>query len=83
MQSPPHKPSLDVDLNTLLPSIIEQLLLGKGRGRSYVTNTRSEIWRAKDDDAKLMIQNILKENFYGSNQSSGGGTGGKLVTNFQ
>ena len=56
--------SLDVDLNILLPSIVEQLLLGKGRGKSFVSNKRSEIWRAKNDDAKRMIQDILVENFY-------------------
>lgn len=60
----PHKPGLDVDLNVLLPSIVEQLLLGKGRGRSFVSNKRSEIWRAQDEDAKKMIQKILLENFY-------------------
>ena len=60
----PHKPSLDVDLNILLPSIVEQLLLGKGRGRSFVNNKRSEIWRANDNEAKRMIQEILMENFY-------------------
>ncbi|KAL3774658.1 hypothetical protein HJC23_002467 [Cyclotella cryptica] len=60
----PHKPSLDVDLNILLPSVIEQLILGKGRGRSFVSNTRSEIWRATDDRAKKMIQDVLLENFY-------------------
>ncbi|KAL3773263.1 hypothetical protein ACHAWO_010963 [Cyclotella atomus] len=60
----PHKPGLDVDLNILLPSIVEQLLLGKGRGRSFVSNRRSEIWRAQDEDAKKMIQEILLQNFY-------------------
>lgn len=62
----PHKPGLDVDLNVLLPSIVEQLLLGKGRGRSFVSNKRSEIWHAQDENAKKMIQDILTENFYSS-----------------
>ena len=62
----PHKPGLDVDLNILLPSLVEQLLLGKGRGRSFVSNKRSEIWRAPDEDAKKMIQEVLVENFYHS-----------------
>lgn len=59
-----HKPSLDIDLNTVLPTLIEQLILGKGRGRNFVTNKRSEIWRAKPEKAKQMISEVLKENFY-------------------
>lgn len=61
---PPQKPCLDVDLNVLLPSVIEQLILGKGRSKSFVSNTRSDIWRAKEEDGKEMIQKILIENFY-------------------
>ncbi len=59
-----HKPSLDIDLNTVLPTLIDQLILGKGRGRAFVTNMRSEIWRANPDDAKVLIMEVLKENFY-------------------
>ena len=29
-----------------------------------MSNKRSEIWRAKDDRAKKMIQDVLLENFY-------------------
>ncbi|KAL7537868.1 hypothetical protein ACHAXR_008129 [Thalassiosira sp. AJA248-18] len=61
---PPMKPCLDVDLNILLPSVMEQLILGKGRGRSFVSNTRSDIWRAKEEDGKAMIRKILMENFF-------------------
>jgi hypothetical protein len=61
---PPQKPCLNVDLNILLPSVIEQLILGKGRGRSFVSNTRSVIWRAEEEMAKEMIGRILLENFY-------------------
>ncbi|KAL3767244.1 hypothetical protein ACHAW5_005255, partial [Stephanodiscus triporus] len=61
---PPQKPCLNVDLNILLPSVIEQLILGKGRGRSFVSNTRSVIWRAEEEMAKEMIERILLENFY-------------------
>lgn len=61
---PIHKPSLDVDLKTVLPTLIEQLILGKGRGREFVTNKRSEIWRAKPEKAKELIMEVLKENFY-------------------
>ena len=63
---PPQKPCLNVDLNVLLPSVIEQLILGKGRSKSFVSNTRSEIWRAKEEDAKAIIRRILIENFYPS-----------------
>jgi len=60
-----HKPSLVIDLNTVLPTLIDQLILGKGRGRGFVTNTRSEIWRTEDPDkAKELIMAVLKENFY-------------------
>jgi len=61
---PPQKPSLDVDLNILLPSVIEQLILGKGRGKSFVSNKRSEIWRAPEEEGKAMIRRILMDNFY-------------------
>ena len=59
-----QKPCLNVDLNVLLPSVIEQLLLGKGRGRSFVSNKRSEIWRASEENGKSMIREILMDNFY-------------------
>ena len=61
---PPQKPCLNVDLNILLPSVIEQLILGKGRGKSFVTNKRSEIWRASEEDGKEIVEKILIENFY-------------------
>ena len=32
-----HKPALDVDLATLLPLILQQLMLGKGRGKAFVS----------------------------------------------
>jgi hypothetical protein len=59
-----HKPSLVIDLNTVLPTLIDQLILGKGRGRSFVTNTRSEIWKLDPEKAKELIMAVLKENFY-------------------
>lgn len=59
-----HKPSLYVDLNAVLPTVVEQLLLGKGRGVSFVSNKRSEIWHAPPKAAKTMICNILMVNFY-------------------
>ena len=59
-----HKPSLVIDLNTVLPSLIDQLILGKGRGRGFVTNKRSEIWRADPEKAKVLIMAVLEENFY-------------------
>mmetsp|Transcript_16513 Transcript_16513/g.30052 ORF Transcript_16513/g.30052 Transcript_16513/m.30052 type:complete len:791 (-) Transcript_16513:97-2469(-) len=60
----PHKPSLDIDLNTVLPRVVQQLILGKARGPGFVTNTVSEIWRAKTEDAKIIIQNVVRENFF-------------------
>jgi hypothetical protein len=63
----PQRPCLDVDLNILLPSVIEQLILGKGRGRSFVSNTRSKIWHAKEEDGKELLRMTLIENFYSNN----------------
>jgi len=66
----PHKPCLDIDLNSLLPLIVQELILGKGRGKSFVTNKVSEIWRAKtEEDAKGIIANVIRENFYSHLQS--------------
>ncbi len=78
---PPQKPCLNVDLNILLPSVIEQLILGKGRGKSFVSNTRSHIWRAKDVDAKEIIKAILMENFYPGIANEE--TDSEMITNVQ
>eukprot|EP00934_Nitzschia_sp_Nitz4_P004590 Nitzschia sp. Nitz4//scaffold5_size260463//44417//46841//NITZ4_000949-RA/size260463-processed-gene-0.365-mRNA-1//-1//CDS//3329555241//4580//frame0 len=63
---PVHKPSLDVDLNTVLPTLVEQLILGKGRGRAFVSNMRSKIWHATPEEAHKLTIQILRENFYPS-----------------
>jgi len=61
----PHKPCLDIDLNSLLPLIVRQLILGKGRGPAFITNKIGEIWRAKcSEEGKEIIRIILQENFY-------------------
>ena len=31
-----QKPALDVDLATLLPLLVQQLMLGKGKGKAFV-----------------------------------------------
>mmetsp|Transcript_71441 Transcript_71441/g.201692 ORF Transcript_71441/g.201692 Transcript_71441/m.201692 type:complete len:767 (+) Transcript_71441:3-2303(+) len=59
-----HKPALDVDLAVLLPLVMQQLTLGKGRGKAFVTDQVSKIWRARDEDAKDMIKAIMRENFF-------------------
>jgi hypothetical protein len=58
-----HKPSLDVDLNAVLPTVVQQLLLGKRRGTSFVTNTKSTIWRLHPCEAKELIEQTVSENF--------------------
>lgn len=58
-----HRPSLDVDLNAVLPTVVQQLLLGKRRGTSFVTNTKSTIWRLPPEKAKKLIEEIVEENF--------------------
>lgn len=81
-KSLPQKPCLDVDLSILLPSVIEQLILGKGRGRGFVSNARSEIWRAEEDKAKAIIRCILIENFFPvvKNQSGNDELNNKVLT---
>ena len=60
-----HKPALDVDLNTVLPTVVFQLLLGKGRGNAFVVNTKSDIWKAtKKEDAMELIKVVIRENFF-------------------
>lgn len=60
-----HKPALDIDLSTLLPLIVQQLILGKGRGKSFVSDCVSKIWRARsDDDARELLVNVIRENFF-------------------
>merc|ERR1711957_388751 len=58
-----HKPSLDVDLNAVLPTVVQQLLLGKRRGTSFVTNTKSTIWKLPPCEAKELIKQTVSENF--------------------
>lgn len=60
----PRKPSLDIDLVTVLPGVISKLLLGKGRGPAFVTNTGSRIWHSKPDEAREIIKKVLRENFF-------------------
>ena len=58
-----HKPSLDIDLNAVLPTVVQQLLLGKGRGTGFVVNTKSMIWRLPPIEAKELIGKTVNENF--------------------
>jgi len=70
-----HKPALDIDLNSLLPFIVQQLLLGKGRGpKSFIEDHLRRVRKASaksDDDAKTLIKETLRENFF-PNGSLGG-----------
>ena len=60
-----HKPALKVDLATLLPLIVQQLILGKGRGRQCVTDTTSRILRSPDEQAaKAVIKEALLKGFF-------------------
>ena len=60
----PRKPSLEIDLVTVLPRAISQLILGKGRGPAFVTNKGSEIWHSTPEDAKEVIKQVVRENFF-------------------
>ena len=66
----PCKPGLEVDLNVLLPDLVCRLLLGKGRGPAFVTNTRSEIWRSKEEEGKGILKRVMRENFYSHTMNS-------------
>ena len=49
-----HKPALDVDLATMLPFVVQHLMFGKGRGKAFVSEQVSNVWRARtDDEAKV------------------------------
>ena len=37
------RPALDVDLSTLLPLLLQQLMFGKGRGKSFVDDKVSQV----------------------------------------
>ncbi|CAJ1946612.1 unnamed protein product [Cylindrotheca closterium] len=64
-----HKPALDVDLNTILPNIVYELLLGKARPPGFVSNKKSEIWRAPKEKAKELIKEVIRENFFHDSSS--------------
>eukprot|EP00929_Paragymnodinium_shiwhaense_P071032 TRINITY_DN36088_c0_g1_i3.p1 TRINITY_DN36088_c0_g1~~TRINITY_DN36088_c0_g1_i3.p1 ORF type:complete len:823 (+),score=178.39 TRINITY_DN36088_c0_g1_i3:65-2533(+) len=60
-----HLPALDIDLNVLLPTIVAQLILGKGRGKSHVSNKLSSVRRAQtEEEAKEIIKASIRENFF-------------------
>ena len=60
-----HKPALDVDLATLLPLVVQQLVLGKGRGKPFVNEKVSLIKRARTEgEAKGIIGEVVRENFF-------------------
>jgi len=59
-----HKPALEVDLSLLLPLVVQQLLLGKGRGIAFVNEQISSMRRAPSEDAaKALIYAVVCENF--------------------
>jgi len=60
-----HMPALDIDLSTLLPIVVAKLILGKGRGPSFVTQKISEVKRAQSGEAaKGIIKAVVHENFF-------------------
>lgn len=60
-----HKPALDIDLATLLPLVVQQLMLGRGRGKPFVDEVISKVRRARsDEEAKAIIKTVLRENFF-------------------
>jgi len=73
-----HKPALDIDLISLLPLIVQQLLLGKGRGgKSFIDDRLRRVRNAttkSDDDAKSLIKQTLRENFFPDGSLGGMGS---------
>ena len=64
-------------LVSLLPLLVQQLLFGKGRGTSFVTEHISQVRRAasrSDEEAKAIIREILSENFFHELSGAGAGT---------
>eukprot|EP00927_Polykrikos_kofoidii_P083914 TRINITY_DN8714_c0_g2_i1.p1 TRINITY_DN8714_c0_g2~~TRINITY_DN8714_c0_g2_i1.p1 ORF type:complete len:840 (-),score=105.53 TRINITY_DN8714_c0_g2_i1:11-2359(-) len=60
-----HKPALDVDLSTLLPDVVAQLILGKGRGKSFADDVIHRARSAKsEDDAKTILRDVIRGNFF-------------------
>mmetsp|Transcript_83958 Transcript_83958/g.175618 ORF Transcript_83958/g.175618 Transcript_83958/m.175618 type:complete len:807 (-) Transcript_83958:264-2684(-) len=60
-----HKPALDVDLSVLLPLVVQHLLLGKGKGKTFVSDQVSKIWRSDDVKAKELIKCTIRDHFFG------------------
>lgn len=60
-----HKPALDVDLCTLLPLVVQQLMFGKGRGKGFVDEQVSRVRRARcGEAARAIIREVLVQNFF-------------------
>eukprot|EP00930_Biecheleria_cincta_P047550 TRINITY_DN32985_c0_g1_i1.p1 TRINITY_DN32985_c0_g1~~TRINITY_DN32985_c0_g1_i1.p1 ORF type:complete len:779 (-),score=133.68 TRINITY_DN32985_c0_g1_i1:288-2624(-) len=62
-----HKPALDIDLSTLLPVVVQQLIFGKGRGKQFVNDSVGKVRRASsksDEAAKEIIKTVICENFF-------------------
>eukprot|EP00930_Biecheleria_cincta_P022861 TRINITY_DN16606_c0_g1_i2.p1 TRINITY_DN16606_c0_g1~~TRINITY_DN16606_c0_g1_i2.p1 ORF type:complete len:768 (+),score=110.62 TRINITY_DN16606_c0_g1_i2:60-2363(+) len=69
-------PALDIELSHMLPLVVNQLLLGKGRSLQFVTNTISRICRmGSDEDGKSIIKEVIKDNFFSLPQSTNTCTG--------
>lgn len=59
------RPALDIDLHTILPMVVQRLILGKGRGTFFVNDIVSQLWQSKaDEDAKVIIKDVIRANFY-------------------
>ena len=62
-----HRPALDIDLTSLLPLLVAQLLLGKGRGKDFAESQAQKVRNASrksDEAAKAVIRHTLRENFF-------------------
>ena len=60
-----HRPALDIDLSTMLPLVVQQLLLGKGHGKPFVDEQVSRVRRAPTEQAaKAVLRSVLIDNFF-------------------
>ena len=58
-------PALDIDLSLLLPTVVAQLICGKGRGKQFVSDIVSRVKRAREDEeGKSIVRSVIRENFF-------------------
>mmetsp|Transcript_9998 Transcript_9998/g.22293 ORF Transcript_9998/g.22293 Transcript_9998/m.22293 type:complete len:186 (+) Transcript_9998:3-560(+) len=68
-----HRPALDIDLSTMMPMLVQQLLLGKGKGTSFVHEQVHAVRVAaatSEEEAKGILKGLLADSFFKEEQVS-------------